>query len=170
MILDLINLQKIKRAVLYFAVVLVVLGLQNLLFSRIRPLGVAAMFVPAVVIAIGMFEDGLWGAVFGLITGMLCGIRYHGCLVLFAVLFAAFGFVSGLLSKYFVNKRFFSYYALCLGAFLVTAFCQMFKLLFLTDTSLLSLLRTGGLQVLWSMFFPVLIYFPVKNIVRHQKK
>lgn len=169
MLLDLINFQKIKRAVLYFAVVLVVLGLQNLLFSRIRPLGIAAMFVPAVVVAIGMFEDGLWGAIFGLITGILCGIRFNGSLLLFAVLFAAFGFFAGLLSKYFVNKRFFSYYALCFAAFVITAFCQMFRLLFLTDAAPLALLRAGALQVLWSMFFPALIYFPVKNIVRHQK-
>jgi len=170
MLLDLINLRKIKRAVLYLAVVLVVLGLQNLLFARIRPLGVAAMFVPAVVVAIGMFEGGLWGAMFGLVTGVLCGMRYSGSLILFAVLFAAFGFFAGLLSKYFVNKRFFSYYALCAAAFIVTAFCQMFRLLFLTDAALLPLLRTGLLQVLWSLVFPVLIYFPVKNIVRHQEK
>ena len=170
MLLDLISLQKLKRAILYFAVVLVVLGLQNLLFSRIRPLGVAAMFVPAVVVAIGMFENGLWGAMFGLVTGILCGMRYSGCLILFAVLFAAFGFFSGLLSKYFVNRRFFSYCALCFAAFVITAFCQMFRLLFLTDASSLALLRTGALQVLWSMVFPFLIYFPVKNIVRHQNR
>lgn len=170
MLLDLINFEKLKRAVLHFVVILVVLALQNLLFSRIRPLGAAAMFVPAVVVAIGLFEDGAWGGLFGLLTGILCGARYSGCLVLFAVLFAAFGFLTGLLTQYFVNKRFFSYYVLCVCAFVITAFCQMFRLLFFRDASPLLLLRTGALQVLWSLPFPVLIYFPVKNIVRRQKK
>ena len=170
MLLDLINFEKLRRAVLHFAVVLIVLALQTLLFSRIRPLGVGAMFVPAVVVAIGLFEGGMWGGVFGLITGVLCGMRYSGCLLLFAVLFAVFGFFAGLLSQYFVNKRFFSYYVLCFLAFVITAFCQMFRLLFFYGAAPLPLLGTGALQVLWSMPFPFLIYFPIRNIVRHQKK
>lgn len=170
LLLSLINFEKLKRAVLHFAVVLVVLALQNLLFSQIRPLGVAAMFVPAVVVAIGLFEGGVWGGVFGVVTGILCGMRYSGCLVLFPVLFAIFGFFTGLLTQFFLNKRFFPYYVLCVCAFLLTAFCQMFRPLFITGAPFFAVLRTGLLQVVWSLPFPFLIYFPIKNIVRKQDK
>lgn len=166
MLLDLINFEKLRRVILHLAVILVVLGLQTLLFSRVQPLGVKPMFVPAVVVAIGLFEGGVWGGTLGLVTGILCGMRYSGNLVLFAVLFAVIGFLVGLLSQFFVNKRFFSYYMLCIAAFVLTAFCQMFPLLVYYNAEPRLLLRTALLQVLWSLPFPALIYFPIKNIVQ----
>ena len=166
MLLDLINFEKLKRALLYFAVVIVVLAVQTLLFARVRPLGAAPMFVPAVVTAIALFEGGVWGAVFGLITGVLCALRYSGTLLMFPVLFAVIGFFSGLLAQFLMNRRFFSYFALSVAAFVLTAFCQMFRPLFFLDAPALAVLRVGLLQVLWSLPFPFLIYFPVKNIGR----
>lgn len=170
MLLDLINFDKLKRALLYFAVVAVVLAVQTLLFSRLRPLGAAPMFVPAVVTAIALFEGGVWGAVFGLVTGILCALRYSGTVVLFPLLFAAIGFFSGMLAQYVLNRRFFSYFALSVAAFVLTAFCQMFRPLFFLDAKPLAVLRIGLLQVLWSLPFPFLIYFPVKNIGRRRVK
>lgn len=168
MLLDLINFEKIKRVILHLAVILVVLGLQNLLFSRISPLGVRPLFVPAVVVAIGLFEGGAWGASLGLVTGFLCGLRFHGSVLPFTVLFAAFGFLSGMLSLFFVNKRFFSYAVICAVAFALTAFCQMFRLLFFYGAAPGPLLYTGLLQTLWSLPFTFLIYFPVKAIARRR--
>ena len=170
MLLDLINLAKIRRACLHLAVILVVLGVQNLLFSRIGLLGVRPMFVPAVVVAIGLFEGGVWGGVLGLVTGLLCGLRSSEYLLLYTVLFAVFGFFSGMLSLFFVNRRFFSYFALCAVAFVLTAFCQMFRLLFFLDAEPGALLWTGLLQTLWSLPFTFPIYFPVKAIARRRER
>ncbi len=169
MLLDLINFEKLKRALLYAAVVMVVLALQTLLFSRVRFLGAAPMFVPAVVTAIALFEGGVWGAVFGLAAGILCALRYSGTLVLFPVLFALIGFFSGLLAQFVMNRRFFSYFALSVVAFVLTAFCQMFRPLFFLDAPAADVLRVGALQVLWSLPFPFLIYFPVKNIGKSRR-
>ena len=170
MLLDLINFEKLKRALLYFAVVAVVLALQTLLFSRLRLLGAAPMFVPAVVTAIALFEGGVWGAVFGIITGVLCGLRYSSRVVTFAVLFAAIGFFSGVLAEYVLNRRFISYFALSAAAFVLTAFCQMFRPLFFLNAPAAHVLLLGLKQVLWSLPFPFLIYFPVKNIGRRRLK
>ena len=166
MLLDLINFEKLKRALLYLAVVLVVMALQTLLFARLRPLGVAAMFVPAVVTAIALFEGGVWGSAFGLVTGVLCALRYSGTVLLFPILFSVIGFFSGLLAQYVMNRRFFSYFALSVAAFVLTAFCQMFRPLFFLGAPAPAVLRVGLFQVLWSLPFPFLIYFPVKNIGR----
>jgi hypothetical protein len=168
MLLDLINFGKIKRALLYFAVILVVMALQTLLFARLRILGAAPMFVPAVVTAVALFEGGVWGAAFGLVTGILCALRYSGTVVLFPILFSAIGFFSGTLAQYVMNRRFFSYFALSVAAFVLTAFCQMFRPLFFLDADPLAVLRVGLFQVLWSLPFPFLIYFPVKNIGRRR--
>jgi uncharacterized membrane protein len=68
---DLINKDKVHRALwcaLYMAVTLL---LQNTVFAHIALFGVHAMFVPAVVVAVGVFEGGTWGAVFGLIIPIM---------------------------------------------------------------------------------------------------
>jgi hypothetical protein len=40
-----------------------------MVFSKIAFLGVKAMFIPVTIVAIGMFEGGVWGGAFGLCTG-----------------------------------------------------------------------------------------------------
>ena len=61
----------------------VTLLLQNTVFAHIALFGVHAMFVPAVVVAVGVFEGGTWGAVFGLIAGYFCAMGYPGTGMLF---------------------------------------------------------------------------------------
>ena len=79
-------------------------------------------------------------------------------------------FFSGMLAQYVMNRRFFSYFALSAAAFVLTAFCQMFRFLFFLNAPALAVLRVGLFQVLWSLPFPFLIYFPVKNIGRRRIK
>jgi hypothetical protein len=49
---------------------------------------------------------------------------------------------------------------------LVTAACQMFRFLVFTDTDVLPLLTTGGLQTLWSLPLTLLLYYPCRSISR----
>ena len=48
----------VRRTVLYGLYLLAFLVLQNVIFSHIAPLGVRAMFLPALVVAVAMFEGG----------------------------------------------------------------------------------------------------------------
>ena len=125
---DLINKDKVHRVLwcaLYMAVTLL---LQNTVFAHIALFGVHAMFVPAVVVAVGVFEGGTWGAVFGLIAGYFGAMGYPGTGMLFAVLFAVIGFGAGMLAEYLINNSLLPFLVTCLAAFLLTAFCQMFRL------------------------------------------
>ena len=65
--------ERIRRGVLYGLYLLGFLLLQNVVFSHIAPLGVRAMFMPALVAAVALFEGGYRGGLFGLIAvlGML---------------------------------------------------------------------------------------------------
>ena len=64
---DLINKEKIHRVLWCALYMAVTVALQTTVFAHIALFGVHAMFVPAVVVAVGMFEGGTWGAVFGLV-------------------------------------------------------------------------------------------------------
>ena len=107
-ILELIDFRKIRKALWYCLCVIVTISIQNLLFSRIAIFGVHPYFVPAIVIAIGMFEGGVWGAAMGLVTGYFCDMTLVDNTALFMVLFAIMGFAAGFLTEFLINRRFFS--------------------------------------------------------------
>ena len=74
---DLINKEKIHRVLWCALYMAVTVALQTTVFAHIALFGVHAMFVPAVVVAVGVFEGGTWGAVFGLVTGYFCAMGYR---------------------------------------------------------------------------------------------
>ena len=143
---DLINKDKVHRVLwcaLYMAVTLL---LQNTVFAHIALFGVHAMFVPAVVVAVGVFEGGTWGAVFGLIAGYFGAMGYPGTGMLFAVLFA-------------VNNGIFPFLVTCLAAFLLTAFCQMFRLWIFHGASFWRLLAVALGQSVFSLPLAIPYYY-----------
>lgn len=141
MIRDLINREKIKRVLLYLLYIVVAQFFQDTIFASLPLFGVNMMFMPAVVVAIGAFEGGVWGAALGLVTGFLTDISYDNT-VLFAALFPAIGFFAGVLTRWFVNASLFAYLVMCLAAFAVTAAFQILEPLYL-GSSLMALLWTG---------------------------
>ena len=101
--------ERIRRGVLYGLYLLGFLLLQNVVFSHIAPLGVRAMFMPALVAAVALFEGGHRGGLFGLAAGIACDMFFFGQRVLFTVLFPVMAFGIGLLADFYLNRRFFTY-------------------------------------------------------------
>ena len=168
MLWDLVNFQKIKRALLYALYMSLVLLVQDALFSNISIFGVRAMFVPAAAVAVGMFEGGVWGAVFSLALGFLADISF-GNTALFVALFPCIGFVSGALSRWLVNRRFFAYLCMALFFLALTAAFQFLGLA-LEGQSLPALAWVGLWQVVFSLPVAALLYFPCKAIASPHKK
>ena len=162
MLLDLVNLKKIRKAILYLLCIVLCCWFQTMVLSRLTLLGAKALFLPALAVAIGLWEGGVWGALLGLVCGALLDGAYSDVHVLFLLLFAAFGFVSGLLAEFLINRRFGSYLLLSVLALLVTAFCQIVPLWLFQGTAPGPLLRTAALQCAWSL--PLAL--PVYPIVR----
>lgn len=163
MLWDLVNMDKLRRGIIYAVYMLFVLLLQNAVLSRISVFGTKAMIVPAAVVAAGMFEGGVWGALLGLFIGLFCDSSF-GTTALFTALLPVVGFFSGVLSRYFVNKRFFAYMCVSLAASVLTAFFQSFPLLVFRGQDARALLITAGLQVLLSLPLAVPLYFPSKAL------
>ena len=115
-IYDIIDLKKLRRAILYIAVVAAALILQNTVLCRVRILGAKPMIMPAVIAAIGLFEDGLWGGMFGIAAGLCCDMSSVGSTVLFTIALALVGFLSGLLTQLYINRKLYSFIILALLA------------------------------------------------------
>ena len=56
--LEKINVGKVLRYAIYLVVLL---AIQNIIFTQLRIFGVCPMFLPAAAVAMGMFEGATWG-------------------------------------------------------------------------------------------------------------
>ena len=164
MFLDLINIQKVRRAILYLLVIALTVWMQFSLLPDLRILGVKPFFAPVVAVAIGLWEGGVWGGVLGLLTGLSCDLALNESTVTFLILFAAFGFFAGVLGSYVINRRFFSFLLLSAAALLLTALVQAAPFWLFRGVSLDALLPIALLQTLWSVPFAVPAYYLCKKI------
>lgn len=164
MLLDIINLEKVRRAFLYFGFLLAALFVQNSILDKISVLGVRAMFLPVVAVAIGFFEGGVWGVAFGLLLGLFTDMSIGGGSVLFVVFMPIMGFAAGLLTTFFLTKRFVAFFIISLAALAISALLQSFGILVFSDTDPLPVLITGALQTLWSLPMIFAVFFPCKHL------
>ena len=164
MLLDLIDLSKLRRAIVYALTLAIVFAVQDLLAARIPLWGVRPMMIPAAVVAIGLYEGGLWGGFLGLAAGFFFDMGYIEQTVLFTILLAVIGFFAGVLGKYLLHKGFLSYMALVLAAMLLLTGAQMIPFLFFTDTRDAAVWKTGLVQILWSLPWAIPVFFPCRAI------
>ena len=164
MLFDLINFDKVRRAIAWFGVLLLVLLVQNEVLSSITVYGAHFFIVPVALAAMAYFEGGVWGCVFGLFLGLFSDMYANGPAVLLAVVFPIIGFLTGTAASYFVNKRFFAFFFVSLGVCFVTAICQGFRFAVFDGTPLLPLLFTVLLQTALALPFTWLFYGPCRKL------
>lgn len=155
-ILAKINVKRVLYYVLYMFLALVC---QNMIFPQFRIFGICPMALPAVAVAVGMFEGATWGSVFALVMGVFADMSFVENTTMFTVLFPAIAFASGFISQFFINRRFFAYMFTAFTALVVTAVVQMVKLS-LIDGWTADMLLTVLLQAIISLPPAVLAYFP----------
>ena len=151
-----INVSKVLKYLLYMFLSLIA---QTMVLGQIRIFGVCAMVLPAVAVSVGMFEGATLGAIFSLVMGIFADMSFVENTVSFALLFPALAFASGFVSQFFINRRFFAFMGLSLGALFVTALFQMLKTL-AGDTLSMSMLVTVVLQTVLSLPAAAVAYFP----------
>ena len=154
---------KARRGVLYGLYLVGALLVQNVILSHLPLFGVRVMFLPALVVAAGLFEGGWGGGLFGLAAGILSDLFFGSQSVLFTVLFPVIGFASGFLGDFFLNKRLFTYCIMGAAALFLAAFAQMFSLLFYKGQSSAALWVTALVQTLWSLACLFPSYYLCKN-------
>lgn len=164
MLLDMINIQRLRRAIVYGGFLLLVLFIQNVLLARVSILGVHPFILPLAVVAVSFFEGGIWGGIFGLFLGLFADMHFNGPVVLLTAAFPAIGFFSGALASFLVNRRFFSYFFTGLAALVLTALCQAIPIIAVGGTRLLPVLVVAGLQTLWSLPFTLLFFGPCRRL------
>ena len=147
--------KKVLRYALYLFLALLA---QTMVLNRVRILGVCPLVLPAVAVAVGMFEGATWGALMSLALGVFADMAFVENTVTFTLLFPLIAFGSGFLSQFYINRRFFAFMGASLAALLLTGLVQML-LVIAKDSFSLSMILTLALQTLWSFPLAALAYF-----------
>ncbi len=155
-ILEKINIKRVLKYALYM---FVALAAQEMVLTRVRIFGVCPMVLPAVAVAVGMFEGATWGAVFSLIMGIFADMAFVESTVTFTLLFPVLAFASGFVAQFFINRRFFAFMGAAFTGLLAAALVQLLGT-FATDGWSGVMLQTVLLQTLLSLPPAVLAYFP----------
>lgn len=155
---------RIRRGVLFFLVLMLFLLMQDVVLSHIALLGVRAMFLPALVVAVGHFEGGWRGGLFGLLAGVFQDLSGTEISLFFTLLYPLMGFVAGFLTEFLLNRHFYVYCLFAVSALFLVAFFQMFPLLLSHGENAGALWKTCILQTLWSIPYLLPAYYAVNAL------
>ena len=156
---DFITPRRLRRVLWYGVYLLLVLVLQDMVLTQIRPAGVCAFVPPAAVTAVAMFEGAIPGVVFALVMGIFTDMFTPGTIITYTLLFPALAFGVGILAQFFVNRRFMGFMLLALAALLLTALTQTL-IIAVKSAGSFSAIWTAILQTLWSLPAAALVYLP----------
>ena len=149
----------VKRVLSYALYMFLALVAQNMLFTQFRLFGTCPMVLPAVAVAVGMFQGATWGSIFALVMGIFADMAYVENTVTFTLIYPPLLLAFCFISQFFINRRFFAFMGAALAGLFVTALVQMLKTL-AADGFSMAMVGTVLLQTLWSLPPAALAYFP----------
>jgi len=150
------------RKIWQLALFLIILYiLQAFVFPRVVIWGVKPLIIPVAAIGIGFFGGGIRGGVFGLFCGILCDAAFDSA-PLFTFLLPLLGLAAGLISKYYLIPGFPSYLLCSFGGLIVISVFQMFSFIVFKNAGFTAVLKTALFQSVYSLFFAILLYWPVR--------
>lgn len=164
MIADLFHTRKLRLALLYVLVILLVQFLQDTVFARFAVFGVKMLFVPAACAAVGFQEGGFRGGLYGLLSGFLCDLVYTENTVMFTILFPALGFAAGLAADFLMNRSYSGYLVTAAVCILVTGLVQMTRVLVVQPGAILYCILVVVGQLIVSLPMAAVLYFPIEQI------
>ena len=164
MLLEIIDLDKLRRGILYTLIMLAVLAVQEMVLSRISLFGVKAFIVPIFPVAVAVLQGGWWGLGFSLACGMLCDTMLAETRVLFTMLLPALAFMATAAEKFLISRRLVAVFTASVCALFLTAFMQGLRVVVLYDAQFLPVLRSAVLQVIYGVPFIFPIYYACRAL------
>lgn len=159
----------ILQWIAYGVALLVVMGMERLVFNAFPVYGVIPVLLPLALVACAVFEGPKSGAGFGIAVGVLMAIGAGGGYWRIIACSAA-GLGVGLLARYVLRHDFVGHMLCCaLVLLLRMIWCVGFR--FFTGAAKLPvLLMVGVPELLWSMVFAIPVYWIFRFVCRHWGK
>jgi len=166
MLLEIIDVDKLRRGILYTVIMLITLMVQEMVLSRLSLFAVRALIVPIFPVVVGILQGGWWGMAFGLVSGVLCDCMFAETRVLFTLLMPFLGFMATAAERFLISRKLVAVFTASVCALLFTAAIEIMRMMVLYEASFAALIKTGLLQTLYSIPFIFALYFPCRALSR----
>lgn len=162
MIYELINIEKMRRAILYSILMIGVLSFQEIALSRISILGVTAIIYPILPIGIALLQGGMWGLGFGLACGILCDCMFAETLIFYTMLLPTLAFLTTAAEKFWVRREAIAFFFCSTIGIFLTGLFQLVRMLLMYSADVAPMIEVVIIQTLFSSLFIIPMYFPIK--------
>ena len=149
---------------LHALLLIIVYVFQGMIFSYIRLFGLVPLLLPIVSTGAAVYEGRHAGGIAGLFAGILCDISLNESVGVFTVLLTILGLLVGLLADTVITRGFATFFLCCAAVLAVSAFVQMFPLMFFRNVPPAPLLVLALWQTVYSLVFAVPLWFFVRTL------
>ncbi len=130
--------------------------------------GAVPLLLCVAVAGVAHFEGSGNGGVFGMFAGILMDLSVGKPLLVFTVVYTVLGIVIGALGETLFTRRFVSYIFSNFVMLIITAFIQMFSLLFFMSAPVWHLIGSALLHTVLSLVCAVPLY-PIIERISHRR-
>ena len=155
---------------LHAALLLTVYVFQGLIFPYLRLAGLAPLLLPIVSTGVAVYEGRFAGGVMGLFSGIFCDVSFNEPTMVFTVLLTLMGLLVGTLADTVITRGFATYFLCCVGVLIVSAFVQMFPIVFFEGVLPQQLFGTALWQTAYSLVFSLPIWFFVRALGKRAQR
>jgi len=156
--------------ILHALLLIIVYVFQGMVFPYMRLIGLVPLLLPVVSTGAAVYQGRIAGGVVGIFAGILCDISFNAPVGTFTVLLTMTGLIVGSLADTVMARGFATFYICCAVVLAVSAFAQMFPLLFFENVPPTPLLVTALWQTVYSLIFALPIWFFVRALGKRAQR
>lgn len=146
-----------KKWIAYSLALILTAALQELVLTRLRPLGVIPVLLPLAMTALAALEGPVDGAAFGIAVGVM-EMYLDGAGAWAILLCCLGGLITGLLAQYVLSQNFVGHVVCAVGALAIRGAWMVFVHWRAGAAALPVLLRLAGTEALWTVLFCPVVY------------
>jgi len=161
---------RIISIALHALFIMVVFVFQGMIFPYLRIAGLAPLLLPLVSTAIAVCEGRAAGGIVGIFAGILCDISLNEPVGVFTIILTFTGLTVGALADTVVQRGFVTYFLFCIGVLAISAFVQMFPLVYFGGIPPSLLMSTAIWQTVYSLVFTFPIWFFARALGRRTER
>ena len=161
---------RIVSITLHAVLLLTIYVFQGLIFPYLRVAGLAPLLLPIVSTGVAVCEGRFTGGVMGLFAGIFCDISFNEPAMVFTVLLTITGLLVGTLADTVITRGFVTYFLSCIAVLAISAFVQLFPIIFFEGVQPQQLLRTAMWQTAYSLIFSIPIWFFVRALGKRAER
>ena len=149
---------------------LMVYVLQDTVFPYLKLFGLVPLLLPIAGTGVAVYQGRIAGGIAGIFAGILCDITFNQPVGLFTVLLTFSGILVGVLADTVIARGFATYLISCIAVLALSAFIQMFPLLFFERVTAMPLLIVAFRQTVYSLIYAIPIWFFVRALGKRAQR